>query len=96
MSEVIGKARRESRPVLNAGGFIVCKYTCGLCEINEQPVSVPARTGEDVIEWVRLMMTPALMRDHLQRSPDCHPKEFESVMIPIPPGIKKIGGPVIN
>lgn len=86
----------QERSVLNAGGMITCKYTCALCGITEQRVVVPARLGEDVSAWLRMVMTPALINDHKKRSPDCHPTEFESVWIPIPEGTEKIGGPVIQ
>ncbi len=98
MSEVLGKkpTMTGEPSVLLAGGMICCKYTCGSCEIKEQDVYIPTRQGEDVVQWFRLVMTPYLMRDHLRRSPECHPTEFKSVMVPIPPGTEKIGGPVIN
>lgn len=90
------RPKESDLPLLNAGGMITCKYTCGLCGITKQDVGVPARFGEEVTVWLRVMMTPALVRDHQKRSPDCHPTEFDSVWIPIPDGTKKIGGPVVQ
>lgn len=96
MTGVIGKRFADVHSVLNAGGFITCTYTCGVCDVVDQGVSVVARTGEDVLIWLRMAMTPALMRDHRGRSPECRATAFKNVMIPIPPGTEKIGGPVIN
>lgn len=82
--------------MLLAGGMIACKYTCADCGIKKQDVYVHARCGERVVDWFRNVMTPALVADHRMRSPDCHPTEFEQVLIPIPSGTEKIGGPVVN
>lgn len=98
MSEILGKkpAMTGTKSVLSAGGMIACQYTCADCGIRKQEVYVHARCGEDVVEWFRNVMTPALVSDHSMRSPDCHPTEFEQVLVPIPPGTEKIGGPVVN
>lgn len=75
--------------------MIVCEYTCGLCGVVRAKVEVEERGEEDVIEWTTKVMTPALVRDHEMRSPNCHPKKFTEVYIPIT-GAKKIGGPAIQ
>ncbi len=71
------------------------KYSCDQCGLRRVEVDVPARTTEDVRDWtdqtVRLVM-----RDHDRRSPRCHPKELSQLMIPMPDGVDRIGGPVTH
>lgn len=75
---------------------ITCMYTCALCGIVKAHVQVPAREeSQDVVTWVREIAAVALAIDHNQRSPDCHPKEFTEIYIPIT-GAKIIGGPTLQ
>jgi len=70
---------------------IQCKYSCDLCGIKRQIVTVAARQEEDVTTWMDKLCIPALVEDHRQRSPNCQPKSFTEVMIPITDDTEKIG-----
>jgi hypothetical protein len=70
---------------------IDCKYSCGECGIHRAVVSVPARTGETVTDWLEKIAVPHLVADHEARSPLCRPKSFSEVMIPVT-GASQIGG----
>jgi hypothetical protein len=64
-------------------------YSCHDCGLKKVGVNVPARTGEDVAMWMQVILTPALVADHCQRSPHCKPDSLADVMIPI---TDRIGG----
>lgn len=77
---------------------ITCKYSCVECGLHRVEVEVPARSddpAEDAVTWLEKIATPALVRDHERRSPNCHPKTFSEVMIPVT-GVDKIGGVAIQ
>ena len=74
---------------------IKIQYSCVMCGIKRQVVEVPARTAEDVVVWMKQIMTPALVRDHEARSPFCHPKTLSEVLIPIE-GASQVGGAAEN
>jgi hypothetical protein len=72
-------------------GEIHCLYSCHLCGLHRVGCNVPERRDDqDVVEWTREVMTPALCRDHGRHSPNCHPKVFDEVMIPVE-GTDRIG-----
>lgn len=72
-------------------------YSCGACGIIKAEVAVRYRQpDEDVVVWVRDVMTPALGADHFQRSPHCHPETLSEVHIPMPDGTQIVGGPVVQ
>lgn len=77
---------------------IQVKYSCVGCGVHRVTVTVPARTQEEVVEWVEKVMAQAISNDHSQRSPHCASRTMSEVMIPI--GDKdggeaaQIGGPV--
>ncbi len=75
---------------------IECKYSCKHCGIYRQAVQVPVRQTEDVITWMNTACVPLLGADHDRRSPFCRITELTEVMIPVPPGTDKIGGPPLN
>ena len=70
---------------------IKCLYTCTGCGLKEQSVQVPSCGDEDVLDWFRDTLTPALAKDHTNRSPLCMSREMSEVRIPID-GSDKIGG----
>ena len=70
---------------------IAVRYSCYECGLRRIPVDVPARTGEDVVMWMRAILTPALVADHQKRSPRCRPETFAEVMIPMT-GTDRVGG----
>jgi hypothetical protein len=72
---------------------IQCKYSCRKCGIHRQVVTVPAREDEDVVEWLEKVAAPALSADHDRRSPACRITSLDEVMIPVPAGTEKLGGP---
>lgn len=74
---------------------IIVKYSCNFCGLQKVECLVPARTTEDVKNWVEDVMILTLMVDHKKRSPNCKADRFADVMIPIT-GVAKIGGPVVN
>lgn len=57
-------------------------YTCNACGLRKIAVPVPARGAEDVVEWVRNVMTPSLVADHRRRSFLCRPQTLSEVWIP--------------
>jgi len=76
-------------------------YSCHLCGLHRVGTDVTERGQEqDVVDWVKNVMTPEVCRDHDRRSPDCrdhdrrspdcHPKTITEIMIPIS-GTDKIG-----
>lgn len=69
-------------------------YSCHLCGLIKIPVEVKARGEENISAWMDFL-GHALADDHQKRNPNCHPKTFSSVMIPMA-GTDKVGGPAIN
>lgn len=67
-------------------------YSCKLCGIERAPCAVPERLlSEDIGDWMKQTLGPALSRDHDQRSPGCKPDQLREVMIPMT-GTDRIGG----
>lgn len=73
---------------------IICKYSCHLCGLKSVEVDVPARTTEDILDWMR-MLGERLSADHRARSPRCRTASLADVMIPIT-GANKVGGPMLS
>lgn len=71
-------------------------YACGLCNSERFEVEVNDRGQENVVQWMELVVTPALVLDHEMRSPGCKPSVFKEVLIPVPDGTEAIGKPVKN
>lgn len=70
-------------------------YSCAVCGLDNVEVGVRYRLpDEDVVEWMRQVVEPALSIDHLGRSPYCNTDELKDVKIPVPAGTQRIGGPV--
>ncbi|OGA15873.1 MAG: hypothetical protein A3I63_01945 [Betaproteobacteria bacterium RIFCSPLOWO2_02_FULL_66_14] len=73
------------------------RYSCALCGLEDVEVAVRLREPEeDVIQWMEKAVTPALGRDHFNRSPRCQPSTLTQVKIPVPPGTTMVGGPAVN
>lgn len=66
-------------------------YTCDACGCDDVAVEVPVRGAEDVVTWVRNIMTPPLIADHKRRSPACRVASFTHVKIPLAPGSDRVG-----
>lgn len=76
---------------------IELKYTCSLCGLRRVPVEVEERgDGQALGDWMRDVVTPALVADHRRRSMLCLPKEFAEVMIPMPDDGVPIGKPRLS
>jgi len=73
---------------------ITVLYSCHGCGLSKVTCEVPARTTEEIVNWVQNVMGPALRVDHDSRSPNCT-SNLADVMIPIS-GADKIGGPAIQ
>jgi hypothetical protein len=69
---------------------ITCKYSCR-CGIRDAEVEVPARTTEEVVDWVERVLGAAIGADHMKRSPHCRATEMEHVKIPML-GSDRVGG----
>jgi hypothetical protein len=74
---------------------ITCMYTCNECGIYRRGVPVPARTTEEVVDWMNDVAVPLICADHASLSPFCHPTKLSELMIPVT-GASKIGGPCEN
>jgi len=66
-------------------------YSCS-CGLKDVPVQVPARTTEELREWMHHLRV-ALSADHARRSPHCPARATAEVRIPLA-GTCKVGGPV--
>lgn len=74
---------------------IIILYTCDLCGLEKQKLSIPQRReNEDIREWMR-KSSIHIQSDHLKRSPDCKAEALSQLMIPIT-GAEMIGGPSIS
>jgi len=59
-------------------------YLCGLCDLPEIEVEVPAREAdEDIKAWVNRAASYCVS-DHKEKRPKCEPKEFKHLKIPLP------------
>lgn len=84
------------REAMDAAVTITCVYSCAACGIVKARVPVTARSPqEDVKAWLEGVCLSAVMADHRQRSPHCHPKELAELYIPIS-GAERIGGPCVS
>ena len=73
---------------------IIVKYSCHGCGLTKVDVAVPARESEDVVTWMDQTVRLA-GADHRRRSPHCHPKAVQDLMIPMT-GRDRIGGPPVQ
>lgn len=63
--------------------MVLVKYTCVCCGTFARPVPVRFREdGEDVVDWVRNVVVPALREDHQQFRPFCISKQIDKMSIP--------------
>lgn len=70
-------------------------YTCGLCDVTDATVQLPARDSEqDLLEWMN-QLTAAIQADHLRRSPGCFARKIRHVKIPIA-NAEWVGGPPVQ
>jgi hypothetical protein len=77
-------------------GRLVIRYSCHVCGLEKVEASVRYRASEeDLIAWMKEVVTPALCADHDARSPHCHPDGLSDVLIPID-GAEWIGGPAVQ
>lgn len=61
-----------------------CMVTCNLCGLVDLHVYVPVRKeGQDVVDWMNNVFTPAAVQAHQFMSPHCRPTEFTTVKIPM-------------
>lgn len=74
---------------------ITVKYSCPACGLSKVDVVVPARESEDVVEWMKQTMA-LTWQDHGRRSSFCCPPSLHDLMIPMPPGADRIGGPTLQ
>jgi len=58
-------------------------YTCTFCKLHRVPVEVTERGDMPLERWMQDALTPALVRDHYERSPVCRPSAFDEVLIPV-------------
>ena len=61
---------------------IVVLYSCPECDLKDVEVTVPARTTEDIIDWMN-QTNLLLAKDHGRRSPRCFPRVLKNVKIPM-------------
>lgn len=75
---------------------IVIMYSCVLCAVRDQSLSVPARMDPNslVKEWVESTVT-RVHADHLLRHPNCIAKELTDLKVPMD-GASWVGGPAIQ
>lgn len=70
--------------------LIELKYSCS-CGIDRVTVRVDERRpDEDVKVWMDRAVA-AVTEDHRQRSPACQAETIDELMIPIPPGVERVG-----
>lgn len=74
--------------------MITVFYSCHACGLVKVSCEVIARTTEPIGLWMETMGY-ALQADHHWRSPDCHARTAQDVMIPIT-SADKIGGEAIQ
>ena len=72
-------------------------YTCGTCPVQDVKVAVDERTpAQDVVQWMRETVMPAVRIDHIQRAPFCEATSVTKLMIPKPIGTDRVGDVVKN
>lgn len=69
------------------------QYSCFTCGVRRASLEVPARTVEDVKAWVDDAVR-RVFHDHWRRFPACSRRTLDELMIPMPEGTAKVGGPV--
>ena len=75
---------------------ITLKYSCHECGLYKIELSVPEREEEDVLTWMENTVGIQIKNDHSSRSPQCKSESIQDLMIPIPEGTQKVGGPVAH
>src|SRR5260221_6853810 len=70
---------------------ITLMYSCTACRLNRVEVRIPARINEDVVWWMKNVVTKRLDADHSDRSPYCPAESLSAVLIPIS-GADRLGG----
>lgn len=73
--------------------MLTCKFSCKLCGIKKASVEVPAREGshQDVLQWMKQVVIPAISIEHDRLSPNCHPESLQDIMIPCEPNAEFLG-----
>jgi hypothetical protein len=72
------------------------RYTCGLCDVANVTVQIPARASvdEDLKVWMD-RLTVLVGDDHRRRSPTCFARKIRQLEIPIE-NAAWVGGPPIQ
>lgn len=70
-------------------------YSCAGCGLQRVSAAVPARTTENVVDWLEKVAARVLSADHQRRSPLCRSTVMSEVMIPIS-GADRVGGASSN
>lgn len=73
---------------------ITVLYSCAQCGANNRQVEVPARTTENLMDWMHNLGI-ALSKDHDKNSPGCHVRSLTEVKIPAT-GVDRVGGAPVN
>ncbi len=71
--------------------MITLLYSCQACGLVDRPIQVPARTTEDVCDWVGTICAQAIGDDHHTVSPACQSRTMTNLKIPVPSGTEFIG-----
>lgn len=75
------------------GMTIVVKYSCARCGVRDAELTVPAREDEDVIVWMEEVIV-LIAQAHRKAHPDCRERQLQNLMIPMPPGVDRVGGAI--
>ena len=73
---------------------ITVLWTCNQCGQVDREVQVPARTDEQLMDWMQWLGV-ALSRDHDRVSPGCKIQKMSEVKIPAL-GTDRVGGAPVN
>lgn len=73
---------------------IPVEYSCDDCGVREARIYVRERGTENVVEWLRYAVTPAIQTDHESKSPGCNAEHISQVKIPLAPPGARVGDPV--
>lgn len=74
---------------------IECQYTCNGCGLKNVTFKVKARGEEDVVEWIKEQVNPALVKSHRLHSPHCSSDKYD-LKISLPAGCNensRVGDP---
>lgn len=67
------------------------RYKCA-CLQDEVAIDIEARRPhQDIAEWMENVVTPALTKDHRQRSPICQATAVEYLKLAVPEDGRRIG-----